>query len=264
MAKYSIIGGDRRYAILFELLTKNGYSADIFANGFKKNTVENIEKATLADIIIAPVPIGGSLKTQSGEWSFDEFFRITEGKIMYCGGAGQNVRELAKSFNIDLRDFNDYDSFAVLNAVPTAEGAVKIAVGSSERTIFGSKTLVTGYGRCGKVLASTLKNLGATVYVACRKENDKVTARVNGFVPIDFGEGEGFDFVFNTVPAPVVDRKLLSKLNNGAVVVDIATGGGTDFKTAEKLDIKALLCPSLPGKTAPYTAAEIIFGVVRG
>lgn len=39
-----------------------------------------------------------------------------------------------------------------------------------------------------------------------------------------------FDFCYNTIPAPVLDRAVLSKLRPDVVILDIASKpGGTDF-----------------------------------
>ena len=43
------------------------------------------------------------------------------------------------------------------------------------------------------------------------------------------------------------------------MIIDIASSPyGTDFAAANNLGIKAMQCPSLPGKVAPKTAGKII------
>jgi len=67
------------------------------------------------------------------------------------------------------------------------------------------------------------------------------------------------DIVFNTVPAMVLDRDLLFKLNKEALIIDLASKpGGVDFLAAEELGIKTIHALGLPGKTAPVSAARII------
>jgi dipicolinate synthase subunit A len=61
------------------------------------------------------------------------------------------------------------------------------------------------------------------------------------------------------VPALVIDRKILKRLKKGTVIIDIAQSpGGTDFDYARDLNVKAIYCPGLPGRVAPYTAAEVL------
>ena len=55
------------------------------------------------------------------------------------------------------------------HAVPTAEGAIQIAMEELPITLHGAKTLVIGYGRLGKLLSHRLSAMGAKVSVAARK-----------------------------------------------------------------------------------------------
>ena len=67
------------------------------------------------------------------------------------------------------------------------------------------------------------------------------------------------DTVINTIPAPVLPRKMLEKLPRGALVIDLASlPGGTDFDAAEALGIRAEHALALPGKCAPDTAGALI------
>ena len=80
-----------------------------------------------------------------------------------------------------LYDYAARDDFAVLNAVPTAEGAIACAMSAYEGTIAGSSCLVTGYGRIGKVLARLLKAVGSRVTVSARRGSDKAYIRALGY-----------------------------------------------------------------------------------
>lgn len=73
-----------------------------------------------------------------------------------------------------------------------------------------------------------------------------------------------FDFIFNTIPAQIIDRSLLKSLKKQVLIIDIASApGGVDFTAARDLGISAYLCPGLPGKYAPrssaYAIAEAVF-----
>ena len=61
------------------------------------------------------------------------------------------------------------------------------------------------------------------------------------------------DTVINTIPAPVLPRKMLEKLPRGALVIDLASLPG-----AEALGIRAEHALALPGKCAPDTAGALI------
>ena len=77
------------------------------------------------------------------------------------------------------------------------------------------------------------------------------------------GRLSGFDVVFNTVPAVILTRELLSELPEHCVIIDIASmPGGVDFAAARTLSRKAIHALSLPGKVAPITAGRAIRDVL--
>lgn len=51
----------------------------------------------------------------------------------------------------------------IMNAVPTAEGAIQIAMEQTDVTLHGLPVLVIGHGRIGSLLARRLAALGAKV-----------------------------------------------------------------------------------------------------
>ena len=60
-------------------------------------------------------------------------------------------------------------------------------------------------------------------------------------------------------PALLLTEKLLEKIREDALIIDIASGrGGVDYKAAERLNITALRCPGLPGKYAGRTSAKCL------
>ena len=113
----------------------------------------------------------------------------------------------------------------VCNAVPTAEGAIEIAMREYLGTINSSKCLITGYGRIGKVLAQMLKGLGADVYVSARRKESLAWIKLNGYTPVDhkslINSGE-YDIIFNTVPAQILDSHIMARIATGALIIDLA------------------------------------------
>jgi dipicolinate synthase subunit A len=64
--------------------------------------------------------------------------------------------------------------------------------------------------------------------------------------------------IINTVPARVLGVKELDEVPKDAVIIDVASGGGVDYKHAEKLELRALLLKGIPGVDAPVSAARYI------
>ena len=73
-----------------------------------------------------------------------------------------------------------------------------------------------------------------------------------------------FQLILNTVPTRLFGENELSLLDKNALFIDLASApGGVDFQAAEELGIRAIPALSLPGKTAPDTAAAILARTVR-
>ena len=130
-------------------------------------------------------------------------------------------------------------------------------------TIHGSRVLVIGFGRVGKLVAHQFQGFGARVSVAARKWEDLAWIEAAGYTAEHTVELEGwlcgYDLVVNTVPAPVLGLTELSDLKPGRLVIDLASKpGGVDFDAAARLGVKVIWALSLPGKVAPVTAGQCI------
>ena len=170
---------------------------------------------------------------------------------------------LAKERGLTLHDYFAREELAVANAVPTAEGALQIAMEELPITLHGARTLVVGYGRVGRLLAQRLSALGARVSVASRRFDHLAWAEAFGYGVERTGQLEGwlcgYDLVINTAPARVLGRPELEDLKEGALVIDLASRpGGVDMEAAAALGVKVVWALSLPGKVAPITAGKCI------
>ena len=150
-----------------------------------------------------------------------------------------------------------------MNAAATAEGALELLIRETPRTLLGSRALVVGFGRIGKLLASRLHSLGCAVAVSSRKFSDMAWCRAFGYEALDTRSLAGhlgeFDMVVNTVPATILGEELLRELKSGALCMDLASKpGGVDFAAAARLGVHAIWALSLPGEVAPISAGEII------
>lgn len=182
---------------------------------------------------------------------------------LFVGKASNYLKNLTQKQKIEICEYRDRDDFAILNSIPSAEGAVLMAMDMTPITIFGSEALVLGLGRTGATLARTLKALGSRVAVAARKSVDLAKIVAEGFRPVEYSElgvaVDGADLIFNTVPALVLPEPILRRCRPEIAIVDLASApGGVDFEAAKRLGIKAVLAPGLPGKVAPKSAGRYL------
>lgn len=270
---FGVLGGDRRQVYLAESLVRNGYEVNTY--GFEKTAFHSdVKKSSLDEIsdqcsiVILPLPVtldGTTLKADYAALPIplnDDFAEKMRGKRVFGGMTSRlyPTSEIWKEINVE--DYGAREEFAIRNAGPTAEGAAAIAMNEYPGTIGGSRCLIAGFGRVGKALAHLLRGMGAHVFVAARKPADLAWIQTLGYHPVpmeELGGSDSYDMIFNTVPAMLFTRHILSELRGCALLVDLASApGGVDFEAAEKIGIKALLAPSLPGVVAPKTAGEII------
>ncbi len=270
---FGIIGGDKRQLFLAKAIYDSGYA--VMLGGFDRlrstgNLVLGDIKAVAAkcDVMILPVPsvrADGSINTPfSDECTVldDELIGILIKKPVFIAMKDKFLKAYPQFEKAEIFDYAAKDEFAILNALPTAEGAVEVAMNKFEGTIAGSRCLITGYGRIGKVLAEMLKNLKAEVTVSARKPSDMAFAQAFGYDEINtnkMSDVRNFDLVFNTVPSMIFNRELLLNTDKNTIIIDLASlPGGVDFEAAHILGIDAVRALALPGKCAPKTAGEII------
>ncbi len=269
-----LCGGDRREEALYRCWKSKG--AAVKAAGFEQ--IPEMEQAETGDFreaaaLIAPLPgirADGSIRALFAKERLliDDCLEETRpGVILLTGTAAAPLRErLAQRTTLLLT--GDDEELALLNAIPTAEGAVQKALELSPVTLHGSSTLIFGLGRCGRALARALRGLGARVTAVVRRSENAALAYSMGLTAIEpdaaAAAAKEADFIFTTVPAPLLNAGFLKRVRAGAVILDLAAApGGTDFTAAAGLGLKAVLLPGLPGLVAPQTSGLILERVYR-
>lgn len=227
-----------------------------------------------ADVIILPV-IGcddqGVIKAPFSAEQIvvgqEMFAAVRKSTLMYTGIAKTFLKQMSTEYGFRLIEVLERDDVAIFNSIPTAEGAVMMAIQNTDITIHGSTCIVLGIGRTGFTLANTLQGLGAKVRVGVRREDDIARAVQMGWTPFATRDlaicVSDVDLIFNTIPTMIVTAQIISKLPRRAVIIDLASApGGTDFRFAEKRGVKAILAPGLPGIVAPKTAGIIMANTI--
>ncbi len=251
-----IIGGDKRFEILGNMLIEDGH--------------------TLSDnshIIVLPLPLtrdGENLNAPRENTAIrlsDIILAADEGDVFFGGLIPSDFAAKIRATGAVIYDYNALDRFAALNAVPTAEGAVAIAINNTDYSLNGAKCLVSGYGKIGKVLARYLKALGAEVTVSARKQSDFSIAEKEDIKHIHSGEiGQHiaeFPLIFNTVPHRIFGTDAIKSAAKGTLYIELASSPyGIDFDSANAAGITVINAPSLPARVAPVTAAKNIYKAI--
>lgn len=268
-----IIGGDLRIVKLAEILQEDGYK--VYTYGIDKmenmelNKCSSIEEVVQnSRIIIGPIPLsvkGGYINAPFSEnkINIEELKNSISNKVFIAGNIKPEIYEEIANKNNKVIDILKREELSVLNAVSTAEGAIQIAMEETYKTIHGSKILILGFGRIGKILAKMLDGMGAKVACEARKNSDLAWIKAYGYEPIPLKKIDEklpeFDIILNTIPHIIIDSSNVSQIKKDAVVIDLASNpGGVDKEEIKKKKIKFVWALSLPGKVAPITSAQYI------
>ena len=273
-----ILGGDRREVELVCALIDSGAHVSCFGTPEEGLRAEAIAAPSArdacrgADAVVLPLSgtdMDGNVRVTSRPIAITrELLGAADpAAVVFSGIVRPCLAMDCAALGLRVVDTGEDDELAILNSIPSAEGAILMAMQATPFTIHNSNCLVLGPGRTGLSLARMLRCLGAHVWVAARKAKDRARVFEMAMTPIDFAELAHclpqMDIVFNTVPALVLDRALVYTLKRTASVIDLASApGGTDFTAAAERGIHAELAPGLPGKVAPLTAGRILARVI--
>lgn len=275
----TFLGGDLRELSAVNTMIESGYKVKTFALPREKLVDPSVARATVsqavdgAEALILPVKgIDEEGYLFAPFWDKDNNrVRITENTFrclsprcrIYVGIASRYLLDIAAVHGIQVVSLMDLDCIALPNAVPTAEGALAVAVEESPFTVRDCRIVVLGYGRVGKSVANLFRAIGAKVYLVSRDEGEMREALSNNF---DIRGFSGLsrvipraEIIINTVPALVLTDDLLALVGENSIIIDLASKpGGVDFAAAERRQVRAFHCLSLPGKWAPLSAGKII------
>lgn len=278
--KLAVIGGDIRMIYCARELASRGYEVGFcgFDTGrtdckdaVRCRTVKDAVKG--AAVVILPVPYSFdgcriNAPFSSSEIRVDEVLEAANPtQLVLAGVCSKGFMEKTDALGYSVIDYMKDEELTVKNAIPTAEGALELAMKELPVTVHGTKTLVLGYGRVGRAVASAFSALHSSVTVCARRRDALAWALAEGYRTADLKDVcravSDNDIIINTVPAPVVDNNVLSFVRADALIIDLASvPGGVDFEAASHYGLKAVHALSLPGKVAPVTAGKNIADAV--
>lgn len=249
MVKLYFLGKDKRSEYLKKLYEK------------ETNIVNSIEQA---EYVILPIPFSkDKIHITKEDILIEDLIKKCINKTIFSGAIPKEFKRQMEINNVTYVDLIELDEVALLNAIPTAEGAIVKAMEMTDITMHGANVLVLGFGRVAKILTDKLKGLNANVFCAARKQKDLAHIKALGYNVVDINNMldtiDKMDIIFNTVPTMILGEKKLIKLNKNTVIIDLASApGGVDFSAAEALGIKACLELAIPTKVAPKSAASYL------
>ena len=254
-----ILTADKRQEKLVDLLEGEKISYAWEENSTKKEACEKI--------YVLPIPVIKLDRNQLVKEKLkQELIKVSQkGEIVkvFGGVINEEWKSFLDAYQIPYWDFMKLPEVVEGNGWITAEATIAEVLQQSEKSIFGQKVLITGYGCCGEKIAKLFAKLGARVIVAARRGAVRETVVKDGFEAIAFEQLEknlvDVATVINTVPAQVLTEDCIRRMPHESLIIDIASKpGGTDFEAAKRYGIKAKLALGLPGIYTTASSAQLL------
>jgi len=279
----AVIGGDARYLELIRKLRLDDRNEVVLVGydqleqgftGLKQIELKDLPAGQLDAVIL---PIRGTDSEGRAEAVFSDqeiilskewFKSLPEQAAVFTGIANAYLTDASADAGLELIPLMNRDDIAIYNSIPTAEGAIMMAIENTDYTIHSARVLVTGYGRVGITIVNKFQALGAHVTAVSRSANELARIAETGVRGVSFEAlpeaARDTDILINTVPSRVITEEVIRELPAHALILDLASKpGGTDFDYASQRGIKAILAKSLPGLVAPKTSGSILADVIN-
>lgn len=147
------------------------------------------------------------------------------------------------------------EKLAILNTIPTVEGAIAKAIEITDFTLKDANVLILGFGRIGKLLANRLKSFGANIYCDARKDEDLAWIESLGYKSVRIEEIKEcigkMDIIFNTIPVNVILKEIINKIKEKTTIIELASKpGGFDLDVLLKKDVNYVEYGGIPRKNS--------------
>ncbi len=237
-----------------------------------------VEAVKGARIISCPIPGVGDDDAVYAKYTPERLWMTTEvlqgaapGALLFTCWSTPRMDAWAKGTPVEIVAYGEDDALSILHAVPTAEGALRVAIENTEDTILGMKVLCLGLGRVGISVAQAFEGLKARVTLAARNPAQLARAWAMNADPLelaDLGERIGeFPLIVSSASGRVLGEKLLVRTRTDAVIIDLCSPpGSVDFDAAKALGRKVIWARAQAG-SAPRRAGHdewhVLMRIVR-
>lgn len=257
-----VIGGDKRFDYLTQLLRADGYHAVEYLR--RGEASQNCSLSIHGGAVVLPYPLSkevGVLYAPLYPESvpLDRLFSRFAGASLILAGGEPPFVEGARCVNYALDE-----PFLQRNARLTAEGAFGLLLAVSDTAVCESRVVVTGFGRVAREVSALFRAAGAKIVIAARSQNDRSEAASLGYSSCGIGELSAASFtataVINTVPAPIAKPADICS----QIYIELASPPyGCSIEGLKELGVAAVVGGSLPAKTSPLSAARAVYTAIK-
>ena len=149
-----------------------------------KSLKEAVKGAT---IISCPIPGVGTDGSLFAKYTNEKLLMTPDvlreaalGALMFTYCDTPQLIEWAKGTPVEVIGYGEDDALSILHAIPTAEGAIKLAIEHTDVTLLGAPVLCFGLGRIGTSVAQAFDAMKARVTLTARNPAQLARAEAMG------------------------------------------------------------------------------------
>jgi dipicolinate synthase subunit A len=193
------------------MLKADGYDAALWGYAGEADIapVDEAQIAAAPRVLVMPF-------SASQEEIVQALYFLCAGSACFGGYACDAALTLAGKRGVAYYNLMDDEPFAILNCIPTAEGALELAMQHTPYTLHGAKAAVLGFGRVGKTTARLFHACSCDTTVVCRSYEQLAYAQAYGYNTAHLSKLglvlRDTDILLNTVPERLLDKEMLSNL----------------------------------------------------
>ena len=261
---FCLVGGDRRQQYLAEQLAADRHTVHTAALSGRTD----LRHLSQGECIVLPMPPTDSSGMLHAPMISEKIpictilAALRPEQYIFAGKVSPALQRQGAEYGLMIYDYLLREELAISNAVPTAEGALQLAMEALPSTIHRSRVLVVGFGRIGQCTATRFLALGAKVTVTARRAGQLALAESLGCSPLPLhllGQtGEHWDLIINTIPSPILGQEQLESAGQPVLMELASPPGGFDMEWVEASGLPHIPAPGLPGQVAPAAAARAI------
>jgi dipicolinate synthase subunit A len=281
----AVLGGDSRMLEHMRLARLAGAKVQHYGSiPGAEEAAGSPQAASLADavkgarIISCPIPGLGAEDELYAKFT-DEKLRLTTevlkgaapGALIMTCYSTPRLDTWAEAANVAIIPYAEDDALSILHAVPTAEGAIRVAIENTDDTLLGMDVLCVGLGRVGVSVAQAFEGMKSRVSLAARNPAQLARAWAMNLRPIELRDLKShighFGLIVSSTSGLVLTRDLLAATRPDVVIIDLCSPpGSVDFEAAKALGRKVIWARAQAGRAPRRAGADewqVLMRIVR-
>lgn len=262
LKRICVLGGDTRSIELVNMFIQERIDCKGYYNNNKDESIKEYVRS--AQAIVLPL----NTSTYDLDWiKFEEICPFLEkGTIIFAGRPNSDLLVHAECHGLIVKCFLNDETFLIKNSFVTAEGAIASAILNSKDTLINSKCAIIGSGRIASALFHYLKPFTNKIAIVSRNIERLSFFEMQGCSVYQIKALKpalgNADYVFNTIPARIIDKKALEVMKANSLYIELASFPFGCDRADVPCHVRYIQESGIPGKISPIAAARAMMDFI--